>query len=214
MAKGLLYILASAGEPGELHDWFHSQRAHDVLSANSYHAADGQKPEWLAVYELGDVSQAEDWLRRLQSSSSSAPRFGTVDARIYELFSERASPLDVASVPNRVFRTVGLQPGPELSDKDYNEWYEEEHVPLLSAVPGWLKSTRWNLRGVIGFHHGTLQEGKKSQHLSIHEWESEQSFSTPEFKHATNTPWRDRIIPKLNKELGERRNFKPHTRIL
>ncbi|OKL55484.1 hypothetical protein UA08_09220 [Talaromyces atroroseus] len=218
--KGLLYVLVSPGEllsMEELHTWFHGQCTHNqpgltLLNANIYEAADTQKPEWLAVYELESVHQAERWLYQLQPLS----RFETVEARIYRLFSEKISPFyDATSAPNRVFRTVALQPGPELSEKNYNEWYEDEHIPLLSAVPGWLKSTRWELRKVLSFNQGTIQDGKRlSQHLAIHEWQSDQSFSTPEFKHATSTPWRNHIMPRLDKELGERRNFKPHARML
>lgn len=43
--------------------------------------------------------------------------------------------------------------------------------------------------------------------LAIHKWESMAWFATEEFKQATNTPWRDRIIPRIDKSLEERGNF-------
>ncbi|EEA25251.1 hypothetical protein PMAA_063680 [Talaromyces marneffei ATCC 18224] len=114
----------------------------------------------------------------------------------------------------RVFRTLALQPGPDLPAQDYNDWYEQEHIPLLSEVPGWLKSTRWVLKQATSSKHSNELGGKGlSNFLSVHEWESMASFKTEEFKRATNTPWRDRIIPKLDKSLEERRNFGKGRRI-
>ncbi|KAE8553982.1 hypothetical protein EYB25_002520 [Talaromyces marneffei] len=148
-----------------------------------------------------------------------ATKFESVELRVYILYSERTSfkhaLTDLAGGNReRVFRTLALQPGPDLPAQDYNDWYEQEHIPLLSEVPGWLKSTRWVLKQATSPKHSNELGGKGlSNFLSVHEWESMASFKTEEFKRATNTPWRDRIIPKLDKSLEERRNFGKGRRI-
>lgn len=213
--KGLLYILVSPGKPipaPELDTWFDSQWTRSlpgVLQATRYEEADGKAPEFLAVYELSNPANVEPSHLEAEQISS----FNKVEMRIYDLFSERTSSKYGNASDNRILRTLALQPGPELSEKDYNEWYEEEHVPLLSVVPGWLKSTRWTLREARAWNQGEMQSSELSKYLAIHEWESMESFSFPEFKHATSTPWRDQILPKLDRAVDERRNFKPQKRI-
>lgn len=169
----------------------------------------GKAPEFLAVYELSNPANVEPSHLEAEQVSS----FNKVEMRIYGLSSERTSPKYESASDNRIFRTLALQPGPQLSEKDYNEWYEEEHVPLLSVVPGWLKSTRWTLREARAWNQGEMQSSELSKYLAIHEWESMESFSFPEFKHVTSTPWRDQILPKLDRAMDERRNFKPQKRI-
>ncbi|CAL5867827.1 uncharacterized protein PFLUO_LOCUS2048 [Penicillium psychrofluorescens] len=211
-AKGLLYILASPGKlvsPQELYAWFEGEWTRNipnVLNAIRYEAVDNQKPEFLAVYELANPAI----VRLSQLEAEAASSFETVDMRIYDLFSEKTSPKYASASNNRIFRTLALQPGPDLSEKDYNDWYEQEHVPLLSVVPGWLKSTRWTLREAKAIVYGEEQKDKRlSQYFAVHEWESIESLSLPEFKHATSTPWRDQILPKIDRTVDERRNFKP-----
>lgn len=58
---------------------------------------------------------------------------------------------------------------------------------------------------------GTRSDKPTSRYLAIHEYESMESFSKPEFKAAISTPWRDKIIPGIDREVDERRNFRPRT---
>lgn len=215
MTKGILYILVSPSHEAsaeQVHAWFTTTKTliPGLLAATTYSALDEQKPEHLGVYELQDSSDT-NLAQILQDAESR--KFESVELRVYILFSEKTSPkhahADVAGDNGeRVFRTLALQPGPELPVQDYNDWYEQEHIPLLSIVPGWLRSTRWVLKDATSSNHSSEQEKKKlSDFLAIHEWESMASFKTEEFKQATNTPWRDRIIPKIDKTLEERRNF-------
>lgn len=216
MVKGILYILVSLGQEAsteQVNTWFTTTTKSNIaglLAATIYSALDDQKPEHLAVYELSDPSDIN--LAQILKNARTT-HFDSVELRIYSLYSEKTSPnhahADVAGDNgDRVCRTLALHPGPNLPVQDYNNWYEQEHIPLLSAVPGWLKSTRWVLKEATSFSHAKEQEEKKlSDFLAIHEWESMASFKTEEFKQATNTPWRDRIIPKIDTSLEERRNF-------
>lgn len=223
MAKGILYTLVSPGQTAsteQVHAWFTTTKSNiaGLLTATTYSALDEQKPEYLAVYELEDYSNI-NLSRILQDAGTK--NFDSVELRLYNLFSEKTSPKhalanDVAGDNGeRIFRTLALQPGPELSVQDYDDWYEQEHIPLLSIVPGWLKSTRWVLKEASSSSNQRNEGQKKvSNFLAIHEWESLASFKTDEFKQATNTPWRDRIIPRIDKSLEERRNFGRGRRLL
>ncbi|KAM5543029.1 hypothetical protein V8D89_003413 [Ganoderma adspersum] len=35
------------------------------------------------------------------------------------------------------------EPGPNLTDTEFNDWYDNEHVPLRMAIPSFHRTTRW-----------------------------------------------------------------------
>lgn len=78
-----------------------------------------------------------------------------------------------------------MTPSPE-SEEQFNTWYAEEHVPMLQKVPGWVDSKRFKLVKASGH--------PPPKYLALHAWRSVDSFGSEEFKSATNTPWRTRII--------------------
>ena len=62
-------------------------------------------------------------------------------------------------------------------------YYEQEHYPLLLAVPGWRRARRY-----------VLASGSGPKYLSLHEIDSQAAFDEPGYKEATSTPWRNRIV--------------------
>lgn len=211
----LLYILVSPGSrtAEDVSTWLNSPSIRSIpglKTATEYSAIDSQKPEFLAVYELTNPSAVQ--LSSLEDTAASSGF--EVELRLYTLFSSKTSPHYNAPA-HRIFRTLGLQPSPTLPEDAYNAWYEQEHVPLLSVVPGWLKSARWTLKESMRFAaDGTRRDKPTSLYLAIHEYESMESFSKPEFKTAISTPWRDKILPGIDREVDERRNFTPRRAII
>ncbi|KAF8912300.1 hypothetical protein CPB85DRAFT_1561559 [Mucidula mucida] len=86
-----------------------------------------------------------------------------------------------------------MTPSPS-SEKSFNSWYAEEHVPLLSAVPFWISSNRYILAETSSPEHDA------PTYLALHEWADEKAFKTPEFKKATDTPWRTEVIGQVVKK--------------
>lgn len=52
----------------------------------------------------------------------------------------------------------------------FNRWYNEEHIPELMALPGYLSARRFEVEG----------EGQK--YLAIYELEDSKVFDTPQYK--------------------------------
>lgn len=60
------------------------------------------------------------------------------------------------------------------------QWYEEEHIPLLLAIPGWLAVRQYVDLG-----------GTDSPHLlTVHDIEHPSVFDSPGWSAATSTAWR------------------------
>ena len=119
--------------------------------------------EWAAVYTISSNAVfAQEGYTRLRSERSAREaelftRLALVDRRIYRL--EYDSDLDANIDVERLKLGLDVQkakdtPGylvtnsvemkPEMQD-EYNRWFEQEHVPMLSKVRGWKRSRRFTL---------------------------------------------------------------------
>ncbi|KAJ7143510.1 hypothetical protein C8R43DRAFT_1014449 [Mycena crocata] len=107
-----------------------------------------------------------------------------LDFRIYEPIPSEAQILVPTSPEKHYMVLNGMTPN-ENADETFNDWYAEEHIPMLSVVPGWRSSRRFRL---------VTASTSPPHYLALHEWTSREAFSTPEFKAATNTPWRTRVV--------------------
>jgi hypothetical protein len=77
-------------------------------------------------------------------------------------------------------------------EAEFNEWYDHEHIPALSAVPGTLCARRF--RDTKGSH----------RYLALYHLASPDVVLTPEWKQAAASPWTDRLRP----------HFRDHLRIV
>jgi hypothetical protein len=73
---------------------------------------------------------------------------------------------------------------PESSLRDFDAWYEEDHIPILLECEDWLMVRRFDL--VSG-------EPRPFNRLALHYLASPDALTSPVREKARNTPWRDRI---------------------
>ncbi|KDR76287.1 hypothetical protein GALMADRAFT_473457 [Galerina marginata CBS 339.88] len=110
--------------------------------------------------------------------------------RLYEPLS--AAIETPASKPGSIVVLNEMTPAPEFED-DFNAWYADEHIPLLSCVPGWIYSRRYRFVGRSrDAEHGS--GAPPPQYLAIHVWDNDLVFNTPPYKFAVSTPWRMRVV--------------------
>ena len=120
MAAGLFYVYTEPGsvDEAEFHDWYDHEHGPARLAvpgfgrACRYRALDGEKPPWLALYELDrpDVIDSAEY-KALSANASDRDKsvgagLATLDRRVYEQISED----DVAaSALRRERRVFGLR---------------------------------------------------------------------------------------------------------
>jgi len=210
MAAGLFYVYTEPGsvDEAEFHDWYDHEHGPARLtvpgfvSACRYRALDGEKPSWLALYEL-DRPEAVDSpeYRALGANASDRDKsvgagLATLDRRVYEQISEDGAPAGrLAPVILAVAMSV-----PAGSEDDLAAWYTEEHIPMLLAVPGWRRIRRFRLTRALD---GPGPEGP--DFLSVHELAGPEVLEEPGFRAAVSTPWRDRVVASALRR--ERRVF-------
>ena len=70
-------------------------------------------------------------------------------------------------------------------DKEFNDWYNTEHLPELLAVPGILSAARYK----------AVKGGPK--YLAFYELENVGVLRTPAFTSRPRTPWGQRVSPSV-----------------
>jgi hypothetical protein len=195
MADDLLFVYSSPGpvDVAEFTDWYDNEHVPARLATpgfgavTRFRALDGQQPDWLATYEVTPGTLDTPAYRALRENSSDREkRIGSSmssDRRLYSLLSDSwADGVSTASGPPPVVMAVSMSVPPEV-EPDLAAYYEQEHYPLLLAVPGWRRARRY-----------VLTMGNGPRYLSLHELDSEAAFDQPGYKEATSTPWRNRIV--------------------
>lgn len=202
------------------HDWYNNEhgptrlRLPFVDNGFRYRAADlgdaGQgskeKPEWVALYDVNDMdamnSPAYLDLRNppLKSEREAATmKKINVDRRVYDSVSDKKKDgykkledVDAEGKVGGVLISVTSILKSGADEAEYNRWAEDEHVPLLSKVPGWRRSRRFKYSSVVK-PLGPNDEVKHTEYLSLHEYDPVNGLGGPEFKAATTTPWTEKV---------------------
>ena len=217
MAPGLLFVYTDVGAgpvaEAEYHDWYDHEHGParltvpGLVAAHRYQALDDLTPRWLALYELsgtGVLDSAE--YQAVVTGGGDREKFimshlATLDRRIYEQISSDGA--DTGG-PGPVILAVANTVPAEAVD-DMTAWYEQEHIPMLLAVPGWRRIRRYRLAGPAPL------DGPGAGFLSLHELDGAAVLSEPAYRAAISTPWRDRIVAAaLSRErrvLGLRNSF-------
>jgi hypothetical protein len=218
MAAGLFYVYTEPGSVGEaeFHDWYDHEHGPARLTvpgfgpAYRYRALDGEKPPWLALYELDrpDVIDSPEY-KALSANASDRDKavgagLATLDRRVYEQISEDG----LAGRPAPVILAVAMSV-PEGSEDDLAAWYTEEHIPMLLTVPGWRRIRRFRLARALDGpgpeDPGEPEDPGVPEFLSVHELAGPEVLEDPGYRAAVSTPWRDRVVASALRR--ERRVF-------
>ncbi|KXJ96328.1 Alpha/Beta hydrolase protein [Microdochium bolleyi] len=161
---GQLYVTMEP-QPGlpsqQFHEWYNNEHGPTRLSipeifANGlrYQATDGQKPTFLAAYDVTDMShlETETYLKlRANRSPREAQTIGQVDVVRYfwDLVSTDLSPLflpierltnDEAEGISLAAVHFTLSEDSASAGQKFEEWYKNEYSPAMSKAGGWLRS--------------------------------------------------------------------------
>ena len=210
MADDLLFVYSSPGpvDLAEFTDWYDNEHVPARLATpgfgavTRYRATDGIKPDWLATYEikpgtLDTPAYKAIWENASEREKRIMASVSTLDRRVYSPLSDSwADGVDANSGAAPVIMAVSMSV-PPAAEPDLAAHYEQEHFPLLLAVPGWRRARRY-----------VLTSGTGPKYLSLHEVDSQAAFDEPGYQAAISTPWRNRIVAQA---LGrEKRVFGLH----
>ena len=210
MADDLLFVYSSPGtvDPGEFTDWYDNEHAPNRVATPGFgavarfRATDGMKPEWLATYDFEPGTLETPAYKALWENASEREKrimssVATLDRRVYSPLSDSwTDGVSQAAGAPPVLLAVSMSVPADVVP-DMEAYYEQEHYPLLLAVPGWRRARRF-----------VLTTGTGPKYLSLHEVDSEAVFDEPGYKAAISTPWRNRIVESAT--VREKRVFGLH----
>ena len=166
-------------------------------------------PEWMAIYDITDMAEMtkETYLRLRRTDVQSQRERDTmaqikVDRKLFDLVGSREAKefrrLEEvgAEGEGNVLVAVSITVFPE-KEKELDKWYDEEHIEMLSKVPGWLRTRRFVTSSV-------LDSKEPVEYLALHEYGPKNGLGGEKFKAATSTPWAKEISTSVVQEKRRR----------
>jgi hypothetical protein len=193
MAKGILLAVMdfSTAPEDEFHDWYDLEhiperlRVPGFLNADRWIGIDNPKIS-VATYDLDDVGV----LHRLpylaiagENSSPWTKRTARFRKGILRYEGEQLFPGN-ATAPRQAaaLMLIGMNIAPE-HEREFNEWYNTEHIPQLGAVPGVLCARRYR---------GT---GGNQRYVALYHLNSPEVVRSSDWRKAADTAWTQKMRP-------------------
>jgi len=176
----------------EFNQWYNTEHIPQLLgvpgflTGRRYQAVEG-KPQYLALYQLTDVSVLKtDAFRHVREmptewTTKMRPLFrNTTVAAYQQIFTHGTEPAQ----PAEFVLSVRLNT-PVEQEKEFNDWYNIDHVPALVGVPGVYCARRY------------LSIDSDPKYLAVYEMNDAGIPKTPAWDKARNSEWTGRMRPHL-----------------
>ncbi|KAF1978832.1 alpha/beta hydrolase-like protein [Bimuria novae-zelandiae CBS 107.79] len=176
-------------------------RAKDLPPSSS--TGTQEQPEWMAIYDIEDMDMlTKDVYTKLRKAPVQSQRERDtmkqihVDRRFYDSIKGDEWKADDFKVLEEVQNEgegnamaaafFSLKEGKD-KEEELSKWYHEEHMALLSKVPGWRRTRRF----VTSYLD--LQDGREKVYLALHEFAPQNGLGGAEFGQAMSTDWAKKI---------------------
>ena len=197
MAKGLLIAAFdySGAHADEFHDWYDLEHLPERKAVPGF----GLCERWIgdegpnisvATYDLDtvDVMRSDAYCAIGYANSSVwTKRVTGMCTRLLRFDGTQITPGDAAAPDGAGALLVNAMNVAPEGEADFNAWYDEEHLPALSAVPGTLAARRYRARDD--------DPDRSHQYVAIYHLESVDVTRGDAWKKAVDTPWSARVRP-------------------
>lgn len=161
----------------------------------------GGQAKYLAIMELPDTevltgpaydAVTERWMATPPDSfehlTMTLPKLARGVLELIGQYPEPNQPL----LPDTKYVFLSAHEVPEAIHEEFNEWYVEEHMPLVLCEPGFNTVRRYVHRSdefppILG------EGGELFTHLSIWDIDGIEAFQNPKFANYSVTPWQERM---------------------
>lgn len=126
-------------------------------------------------------------------------------AAFVETQEERTTILSVCLGPAKFIISGALEPPSDIaSTTDFDKWYREEHIPLLSRMPGFIRSRRYEVKTAYTIKQ--LQPSDDMQivpkYYALHEFGGE-ALPWKQIEESVGTEWAKKVMGSVQKaEVG------------
>ena len=199
MAKGTLMAAMNIGQAAEdeFHDWYDTehvperQRVPGFLACQRWIGAQDRKVS-VATYDLETVAVLKSPAYLAIGGENLSPWSKRVTGKVERLMrfeGDQILPGDQLP-PEKAGGLLlnAMNIAPEF-EAEFNEWYDKEHIPALSAVPGVLCARRF--RGTSG----------NRKYVALYHLDSPEVPDSAEWKKARESDWTSRLQPQFRDHL-------------
>ena len=199
MAKGILIAAMNIGNAAEdeFHDWYDTehlperQRVPGFLLCQRWIGAADPKIS-VATYDLDNIGILQSPGYQAIGGANLSPWSKRVTSRVERLMrfeGEQVLPgdkLPPADAQGFLLNAMNVVPEHEA---EFNEWYNNEHIPALAAVPGVLCARRFRATSA------------NRRYVALYHLVSPEVQATAAWKDAANTPWTQKLRPHFRDHL-------------
>ncbi|KAI0450410.1 Alpha/Beta hydrolase protein [Xylaria acuta] len=184
----------------QFHEWYNNEHGPTRLrlpqiftNGLRYQAVDNQEPTYLAAYDVKSMPDLETETYtslRDNRSQREAETIGQVEVQRYfwDRLLSKQSPLCLPieqltdeEAEGLTLVAVQLTPKEAVNSlEEIQKWYGEEHMDMLSKVPGWLRSRLFKV--------SSLEKGEPAKFIALHDYAKTNGLGGPEYQAATSTP--------------------------
>jgi len=202
MAKGILLVAFdyTNAHADEFHDWYDLEHIPERQRVPGFGTCErwistANPKQAVASYELDSLDVLNSAPYRAiayDNLSVWSKRMGKIAKRLLRFDGEGMSPSDLAGPAGAGGLLVNAMNVDPEHEAEFNEWYDHEHIPALSAVPGTLCARRF--KDTKGTH----------RYLALYHLASPDVPLSQAWKDGAGTPWSAKLRP----------HFRDHLRIL
>ena len=143
----------------------------------------GPKYFFMYLHKSSEVQMTEQYKAASQTEWAKKVRPVIMNFQAYNYEVIHEDTIHTYTKPNNIIRTVKADILPE-KEKSFNEWYNNEHIPLLKEVPG-----------VISIWRGINKNEKGQKYINIYFQEDISIQQREEYKMASQTEWIKSLMP-------------------
>jgi hypothetical protein len=200
MAKGMLIAAMNIGNaaPDEFHDWYDTEHLPERVACPGFLAC----RRWIgatdpmvsvATYDLEDVDVLKSPGYLAIGGANLSPWSKRVTSRVERLMrfeGEQILPGDQLPPETGAngFLLNAMNVVPE-HEAEFNDWYNNEHIPALAAVPGVLCARRFRATSA------------NRRYVALYHLVSPEVQASEAWKNAANTPWTQKLRPHFRDHL-------------
>lgn len=93
---------------------------------------------------------------------------------------------------------VAIEPAPG-SDQDFNDWYQRQHLDMLSMCNGHVRTPRFQLEQEQPSTNPSELSAMPPSYLAVHEFETLDSVDHKQVQRTRETEWSRRILGKAER---------------
>ena len=199
MAKGTLIAAMKIGKASadEFHDWYDTehlperQRVPGFLVCERWIGAEDRTVS-VATYDLESVAVLKSPAYQAIGGENLSPWSKRVTAQVERLLryeGDQILPGDALAPPKAGGLLLNAMNVVPEFEAEFNEWYDKEHIPALSAVPGVISARRF--RGTSG----------NRKYVALYHLDRPEVQESAEWKKARESEWTSRLQPHFRDHL-------------